>query len=51
MDWPLATLILLLCATAGAWAVGWSVYPYGILILLAALVARLLMLLSRDHRQ
>lgn len=49
MDLPLAIIALCLVATLAAWLAGWFVYPFGLLILIAALFARLLQLLSRER--
>lgn len=46
MDWPLALILLLLVLTLGAWAAGWFVYPFGLLVLAAATVARILQILA-----
>jgi hypothetical protein len=40
IDMPLLIIALLLLATVGAWLIGWFVYPFGLLVLLAALTIR-----------
>ena len=49
MDIPLLIICAALCTTLIAWASGWSVYPFGFLVLSAILIARLLMLASRKR--
>lgn len=46
MDWPLVLILSLLVLTLGAWAAGWFVYPFGLLVLAVAVVARLLQVLA-----
>lgn len=49
MDIPLLFISAALCTTLVAWASGWTVYPFGILVLGMFLIARLLMLASRKR--
>lgn len=46
MDWPLVLILSLLALTLGAWAAGWFVYPFGLLVLAAVAVARILQILA-----
>lgn len=48
MDIPLLVIISLITATLLAWASGLFVYPYGILVLLAVMVTRVIQLYSKD---
>ncbi len=49
MIWALVVILLLLGATLAAWLLGWTVYPFGILVLLGALIAILLARASRER--
>lgn len=49
MDTPLLIIIGLLAATLVAFFSGLFPYPYGLIVLLALLVARLLAVRSREH--
>lgn len=40
IDMPLLIIALLLLVTVGAWLIGWIVYPFGLLVLLTALIIR-----------
>jgi hypothetical protein len=44
MDTLLVILILLLFATTGAFAAGYTPYPFGVIVLIFAIAARLLFL-------
>ncbi len=48
MDWPLALILSLLALTLGAWAAGWFVYPFGLLVLSAVVVVRILQILAGE---
>mgnify|MGYP003645755949 FL=1 len=50
MDWISALLIALLAATLLAYFYGIFHYPYGVLILLAMLVSRILLLQNKKRR-
>jgi hypothetical protein len=45
-DKLLVLIILLLLVTVGAWLKGWFVYPFGILVLLMALIIRSIQVFS-----
>jgi len=47
-DRLLIVIALLLITTVGVWLVGWFPYPFGILVLLAALIMRLIQI-SADN--
>lgn len=47
MDIPLLIILLLLATTVACWAVGLFVWPFGLLVLLSALIARLMMIYGR----
>ncbi len=49
MDWPLILIALTLLLSLTAWALDWFVYPFGLLVLTAALFARLLQLAARER--
>jgi len=46
-DLPLIVILLLIAATVTAWLLGIFAYPFGILILIAAFIARLLQISSQ----
>lgn len=50
MDWPLLIILFLLLASLVAWAVGWFVYPFGLLVLSSVLLARILQLAARKRQ-
>lgn len=50
IDLPLLIIALLLLATVSAWLMDWFVYPFGLLVLLSALIVRSIQIFMKTEK-